>query len=188
MYDIDRKTLLHQQRGVIGVFSCREAAGQALDQLVFAGFPLSQLFLIGESSFFGSTSPSFGSTSPRASQVKELLHQVPVSDITGTPGGLVRALISGGGVGSFGGLLLGLGLTMVPGVGLLLGGSAIASTLVSLSVGAALGGLIGTLVNLGSVENQARECATQISRGNYLLIVAGTKADIFRAEHTLHTR
>ncbi len=179
MYDIDRKTLLNQQRGVIGVFSCRESAGQALDRLVFAGFPLSQLFLIGESSFFGSTSP-------RASQVKELLHQVPVSDITGTPGGLVRALISGGGLGSFGGLLLGLGLTMVPGVGLLLGGSAIASTLVSLSVGAALGGLIGALVNLGSVENQARECATQISRGNYLLIVAGTKADIFRAERILY--
>ncbi|WP_421655908.1 hypothetical protein [Leptothermofonsia sp. ETS-13] len=117
-----------------------------------------------------------------------MLHQVPVSDVTGTPGGLKRALISGGGVGSFGGLLLGLGLTMVPGVGPLLGGSAIASTLFSISIGALLGGLIGALLNFGSTENQARECITQISRGNYLLIVAGTKADIFRAKHILHTR
>jgi len=41
-------TILTQQRQVIGTFSSREAAGQALDYLVFSGFPLAQVFLLGQ--------------------------------------------------------------------------------------------------------------------------------------------
>jgi hypothetical protein len=67
-------------------------------------------------------------------------------------------------------------------------GVELAAILLSGGAFAAAGGLVGALVSLGITENEAKQYALQISKGNYLLIVAGTRADIFRAEHILHTR
>lgn len=43
------KEILDQHRQVVGVFSERETAGQALDRLVLSGFPIAQAFLVGPS-------------------------------------------------------------------------------------------------------------------------------------------
>lgn len=179
MYSFDRVTLAGRQKGIVGVFPCRDAAGQALDRLVLSGFPLAQIFLIGEAT-------SYGGRSPGIVQGKELLHQVPVNDVTGLSESFTRAFMRGGVLGGVGGLLLGLGVAVLTGAGSAILGSAIAaSALIGSSACAATGGVIGALVNLGISEKQARECALQIAKGNYLLIVAGTKTDIFRAERLL---
>jgi hypothetical protein len=167
-----------QQKGVIGVFPCREAAGQALDQLVLSGFPLAQLFLVGENS-------TYGRRVPEIAQIRELLHQAPVDDITGTKDDFFQT-IKGGIAGGVAGLLLSLGLAVLPGVGPMIFGFTIASVLLSSAAFSMVGGLLGALISLGAVRKKAKDYATQISRGNYLLIVIGTRADILRAEHILH--
>lgn len=178
---LNQKTSVGRQRGIIGVFPCLEAAGQALDQLVFSGFPLAQVFLVGNHDL--NAEQSLG-----VSQARELLHQVPLHDITRNRGGFRQALLKGSLAGSLGGVLLGLGLALLSGAGAAVVGVELAAVLLSGCAFAATGGLVGALVSLGITENEAKQYAIQISKGNYLLIVAGTRADIFRAEHILHAR
>jgi len=69
-------TILTQQRQVLGTFSSREEAGEALDCLVFSGFPLAQVFLLGQGSqkwqnSLNLPSDSFGAIAGTATGLKK---------------------------------------------------------------------------------------------------------------------
>jgi hypothetical protein len=158
-----------QQRVVIGTFPDREAAGEALDRIIFSGFPIAQVFLIGHdlsSNSSALTSNSFGT-------------------VTGTATGLKKGMILGNMVGGTTGLLLGLGAIALPGVGQLVLSSAIAFVLISGAVCTVAGGFSGALIGLGLTTEQAKEYSRQVSKGSFLLIVEGTGQEIDLASQIL---
>jgi hypothetical protein len=162
-------TILNQHRQVIGIFSSREEAGVALDRLVFSGFAIAKLFLLGQDWGESTQKPSANS----------------FGTITGTATGLKKGMAIGNLVGGTTGLLLGAGLIALPGVGQLMLSSAIAFVLLSGGVCTAAGGLAGALIGLGLTSEQAKAYSQQVSQGSFLLIVEGTAREIDRARHLL---
>jgi hypothetical protein len=164
-------TILTHQRAEIATFSTREAAGQALDHLIFSGFPLAQVFLLDR-----------GSERPNPSA----LPAVPFGTVTGTATGLKKGMFLGNLVGGTSGLLLGAGLIALPGVGQLVLSSAIAFVLLSGGICTAAGGLTGALIGLGLTSEQANAHSQQVAQGRLLLIVEGSARDIDRARYLLN--
>jgi hypothetical protein len=73
--------------------------------------------------------------------------------------------ILGGAVG----LLAGVGVLAIPGVGPIIAGGALASTLAGAGIGAAAGALIGALVTMGVPEDDARYFETGLRQGSVLV-------------------
>jgi hypothetical protein len=165
--------ILNQHRQVVGIFSSREAAGVALDQIVLSGFPIAHVFLLGQN---GSNSAETFSTAVSSANFGK---------ITGTATGLKKGMAIGNLVGGTSGLLLGAGLIALPGVGQLMLSSAIAFIILSSGICTAAGGLTGALIGLGVTSDQAKAYSQKVSAGNFLLIVEGTTAEIERARHLL---
>jgi hypothetical protein len=173
------KDMLDQHRQVIGLFSEREVAGQALDCLVLSGFPIAQAFLVGQN---WTTSERHDTDYPAN------LLELPASNfgaITGSVTGLKKGLVLGNLIGGSSGLLLGLGLLALPGVGQVVLSSAIAFTLLSGGMGTVAGGLMGALIGLGLTSEQAKKYGQQVANGNILLLVEGTIQEIDRAQALL---
>jgi hypothetical protein len=164
------REVLSQQRRVIGTFSNLEAAGQALDRLVLAGFPIAQVFLVGQN------------WEPAASTPLKL-PAAELGSITGTATGLQKGLVLGNLGGGAAGLLVGAGLLALPGVGQLLLSAAIGFTLLSGAIGTVAGGLIGALIGLGLTAEQAQTYNCLVADGKVLLMIAGTTVEIDRAQH-----
>jgi uncharacterized protein (TIGR02271 family) len=98
---------------------------------------------------------------------------------TGTKAGegATAGAITGGALGGLVGLLAGIGALVIPGVGPLIAGGALASTLAGAGIGAAAGGLLGALVGLGIPEEEARYYESGLQEGGILVTVeAGARA------------
>jgi hypothetical protein len=168
--------ILNQHRQVVGIFSSRETAGIALDQIVLSGFPLAQVFLLGQDR--NDSPETFSTFSATVSSAK-------FGKITGTATGLKKGMALGNLVGGTSGLLLGVGLIALPGVGQLMLSSAIAFIILSGGICTAAGGLAGALIGLGVTSEQAKAYSQKVSEGSFLLVVKGTTAEIKRAQHLL---
>ena len=168
--------ILKQSRRAIAVFSERDLAEHAFDQLVLSGFPLSKVFLLGQA--LEGDSRHEGALIPQTA-----LNQL--GDITGTATGLKKGLVVGNIVGGTAGFLLGLGLLALPGMGQVVLTSAIALTLISTGACTAAGGVIGVLTGLGLTSEQAKAYAKQIAEGKFLLVIEGTTQALNRAERIL---
>jgi uncharacterized protein (TIGR02271 family) len=84
-------------------------------------------------------------------------------------------------VGGVIGLLAGVGALAIPGVGPIIAGGALASTLAGAGIGAAAGGLLGALVGMGVPEEDARHFEQGFQQGGILVTVqAGERADLAR--------
>ncbi|WP_293146101.1 MULTISPECIES: hypothetical protein [unclassified Microcoleus] len=162
-------TILTQQRQVLGTFSSREDAGKALDYLVFSGFPLAQMFLLGQGFQEGQNSLNLPCESLGA--------------IAGTATGLKKGMFLGNLLGGATGLVLGMGILALPGVGQILVSGAIGFTLLSGGICTAAGGLAGALIGLGLTSEQAKAYQRQISQGSVLLIVEGSGHEVDRAKY-----
>jgi uncharacterized protein (TIGR02271 family) len=79
--------------------------------------------------------------------------------------------VGGGVVGGIVGLLAGVGALVIPGIGPIIAGGALASTLAGAGIGAAAGGLIGALVGMGIPEEDARYYDTGLREGGILVTV-----------------
>ena len=143
-----------------------------MDSLVLSGFPIAQLFLLGE---------GWQDTQSAASHFPIETY----GTVTGTATGLKKGLLLGNVAGGATGLLLGAGLIALPGVGQLALSTAIAFLLLSGGICTAAGGLTGALIGLGLTSEQAKACQQQLSSGCHLLIVEGTSQDIKRAQRHL---
>ncbi len=169
--------LLNEDRRAVGIFSNLQDVEQALHELRDSGFPMEKVSVISQN----------------ADRVDEIADVEVRSDVdTKSDEGAKAGAVSGGTVGGLAGLLVGLGVLAIPGVGpIMLAGAAattIATTLAGAGIGAAAGGLVGALVGLGIPEERAKVYNDRVSRGEYLIIIDGTDAEINAAGAILSRR
>lgn len=168
--------VLGQQKRAVGVFSTRQEAERALNELNRSGFSMNQVSIIAKDA-----------------DRQDDIAGVEVGDRRDVGNkadeGAATGALTGGALGGITGLLVGLGTLAIPGVGpVMLAGelaTTLATTVAGGAIGAATGGLLGGLIGLGIPEERARVYDTRVSRGEYLVIVRGTDAEIARAEAIL---
>lgn len=181
IYPSNAHTTAPSLRGkrAIGVFPHRRDAEAALTELREAGFPLNQVSIIAKN--------ADGINGDRVAGVDRNLGAGNKADE-----GAKAGAATGGAIGGLGGLLVGLGALAIPGVGPIIAGGAVATalatTLAGGAIGAAAGGIGGGLVGLGIPEDRARVYSDRFQRGDYLVIVDGTEAEIQHAETILKRR
>jgi hypothetical protein len=107
-------------------------------------------------------------------------------DMTAGEGAAAGAGI-GAALGGLGGVLMGLGLLVVPGVGPALAAGALASGLIGAGIGGAAGGIGGALANAGVPEEEAGYYAEGVRRGGHLVVVTTTD-DKFATAHDILQR
>ncbi|MBN4001668.1 histidine kinase [Nostoc sp. LPT] len=162
----------------IGVFSHRRDAEVAITELRDAGFSLNQVSIIAKDA----NGHGIGG--------------VDVDRNVGTGNkaddGAKAGAATGGVLGGLTGLLVGLGTLAIPGIGPVIAGGAVATalatTLTGGAIGAAAGSIVGALVGLGIPEDRARVYGDRFQRGDYLVILDGTEAEIHQAEAILKHR
>ena len=166
---------LGQHKRAVGVFSSRQDAESAIDELNRAGFPMNKVSIIAKDA--GRQGDIAG---------------VDVSDRVGNKAdeGATAGALTGGTLGGLTGLLVGLGALAIPGVGpVVLAGelaTVLATTVAGGAIGAAAGGLAGALMGLGIPEERARSYSDRVGRGDYLVIVNGTDEEIESSHLHLH--
>ncbi|HEX6617862.1 MAG TPA: YsnF/AvaK domain-containing protein [Gemmatimonadales bacterium] len=135
-------------RTVVGLFRDRSNAESAIRELKDAGFTENQI----------------GVAMRNSEEQRELMED---TGSTAAEGAAVGA-VSGGVVGGLIGLL---GSLLIPGVGPIVVGGVLASTLAGAGIGAAAGGIIGALMGLGVPEADARHFDEGIRTGGVLVTV-----------------
>ncbi len=88
---------------------------------------------------------------------------------TKAPEGAIAGASTGGALGGVFGLLVGVGVLMIPGLGPLFAAGPLFAGLSGLAVGAAAGGLTGGLIGLGIPEIEARAYEGRVRNGNMLI-------------------
>jgi hypothetical protein len=169
-------TGLHRNKRAIGVFSHRRDAEAAIHELRDAGISTDHISIIGKNA-----DHNIGGVGVNDSV-----------DNTKADDGAKTGAVTGTALGGLGGLLVGLGTLAIPGVGpVLVGGAAataLATALTGAGIGAAAGSIAGALVGLGIPEKNAKVYNDRINRGDYLVIVDGTDAEVHRAEEIFRRR
>lgn len=98
---------------------------------------------------------------------------------------------SGAVIGGLAGLLLGVGMIMIPGVGPVLGAGALAtalgSTAVGAGLGAAAGGLRGSLAEMGVPDAEATVYEEGVQKGGILVTVITEGEQIQEVKNTFRT-
>ena len=143
---------------VVGLFVDQAAAERGIESLKAAGFSEQEI----------------GVAARDKDQQKDL------TESTGTEAaeGAGKGAIGGGVLGGIVGLLAGVGALVIPGIGPIIAGGALASTLAGAGIGAAAGGLIGALVGMGVPEEDAKHFERGFKEGGVLVtVVAGVDAD-----------
>lgn len=156
---------------IIGVFSTREEAETAIDELHDANYQAKDISVVTQS--------------------KEDAHALEDHGGSKVAEGAVSGATTGGVIGGIAGLLIGIGAIAVPGLGaLLIGGplvaalgitGAAATTISGAATGALAGGLIGALVGLGVPEEDARIYEERVKDGGILVAVpvrSGNTSDV----------
>ncbi|PHJ61660.1 histidine kinase [Nostoc linckia z18] len=170
-------TPVQATKRAIGVFAHRRDAEAAITELRDAGFPTSRISVIAKDTdghgIAGVDNRNIGAGNKADEGAK-------------------AGAATGGVLGGLTGLLVGLGTLAIPGIGPVIAGgaaaTAIATTLAGGAIGAAAGGIVGALVGLGIPEDRARVYNERFQRGDYLVIVDGTEAEIYQAEPILNRR
>lgn len=162
----------------IGVFSHRRDAEAAITELRDAGFPLSKVSIIAkDTNGHGIAGVDVDKNVGSGNKADE---------------GVKAGAATGGVVGGLTGLLVGLGTLAIPGIGPVIAGgaaaTALASTVAGGAIGAAAGGIVGGLVGLGIPEDKARVYSDRFQKGDYLVIIDATEAEIRQAEAILNRR
>jgi uncharacterized protein (TIGR02271 family) len=147
---------------VVGLFHNQTDAERAIQRLKQDGFSESQIGVA----------------------IKDRDRQEELVEGTGTQAaeGAATGAVGGGVLGGVIGLLAGVGALAIPGVGPIIAGGALASTLAGAGIGAAAGGLIGALVGMGVPEEDAQHFDQGFRAGGTLVTVsAGNRVEEARA-------
>jgi uncharacterized protein (TIGR02271 family) len=143
---------------VVGLFHERADAEEAIRGLKDAGFSDSQIGVL----------------------MQDREGQKELADATGAKvaDAATTGAIGGGVAGGIVGLLAGVGALAIPGVGPIIAGGALASTLAGAGIGAAAGGILGALVGMGIPEEDARYFESGLKSGGILVTVdAGSRRE-----------
>jgi hypothetical protein len=138
-------------RTVVGMFTNRPDAESAIRELKAAGFGDDRI----------------GVALQDLDEQRDLRDRVETTSREAA-GGAAKGAVSGGLVGGLIGLL---GSLLIPGVGPIVVGGVLASTLTGAGIGAATGGIIGALVTLGVPETDARHFDEGLRSGRTLVTV-----------------
>ena len=178
--------VMHHHKRAVGTFSSHQTAEVALRELRDSGFPMDRVSVVGKDADRNDVMAG-ADMSDRVSTKTE-----QVSRETQADEGVKTGALAGGALGGLTGLLVGLGAVAIPGVGpVMLGGAlatALATTISGGAIGAAAGGLGGGLIGLGIPEDRAKGYSDRVSRGEYLVMVEGSDAEIDRAASILSHR
>jgi uncharacterized protein (TIGR02271 family) len=136
---------------VVGLFQDQPSAEAAIQRLTSAGFTEQQIGVA----------------------VRDREQQQAITEGTGTQAaeGATTGALGGGVVGGVIGLLAGVGALAIPGIGPIIAGGALASTLAGAGIGAAAGGLLGALVGMGIPEEDAKHFEEGFRQGGILVTV-----------------
>src|SRR3954447_16776298 len=140
---------------VVGVFDDAEAAQTALETLRAEGLGADDVSIMMRD----------------AGTASEVLEQTSGSPVAG---GASAGATIGGLVGGLAGWMVAAGAIALPGVGMVIGAGALATTLAGLALGAAAGGIIGGLLGLGVPEEEAKAYDGHVQAGRVLLTVHPT--------------
>lgn len=170
--------VVSSERRAFGVFSSRQEAEQALNELKASGFSMDKVSILARDVQQGE---ELGGV--------ELTPRIGNKDV-GSATGVVGEVATDSALGA---VLVGLGSLAIPGVGpVIAAGSvavALAATVASTGIeAAAIGGLVRALADLGIPEEQARVYSDRLHQGDYLVAVDGTKDEISRAESMFSDR
>jgi hypothetical protein len=135
-------------RTVVGLFARRQDAEAAIGDLKAAGFKDRQV----------------GVALQDQDEQGDLLESTGAKEAEGAAAGAVSGGLVGGLIGLLGSLL-------IPGVGPIVVGGVLASTLTGVGIGAATGGIIGALMGLGVPETDARHFDQGLRLGSTLVTV-----------------
>ncbi|MEG4113700.1 MULTISPECIES: histidine kinase [unclassified Microcoleus] len=167
---------LGQHKRAVGAFSTYRDTELALKELQSTGFPMNKVSVVGENL---DRNEIAGATAGKGTDEK-------------VGGGAKAGATAGAVTGGLIGLLGSIGALAIPGVGPVMAGGAIATlladTVVGGAIGAAAGGLVGGLVGLGVPEEKAKVYNDRVSRGEYLVFVEGTDAELATAEGIMSVR
>ena len=150
---------------VVALFEERSEAEGAIRDLKTAGFTNEQIGVATQDRLEAAEAGSEGSA------VDEAAGRVVEDTASGLAEGAAAGALTGGVIGGLVGLVSSL---LIPGLGPLIVGGVLASTLMGMGVGAATGGLIGALVGMGVPEEDARYFDAGLRDGRTLLTVIGT--------------
>jgi hypothetical protein len=151
---------------VFGIYPSAERAERAVDTLIAAGYPSSDISVLLADT----------------RSTKEFAH---VKE-TKAPEGTAAGVTTGGLIGGTLGVLAGVGALAIPGVGPFIAAGPIMAGLAGLGVGGAVGGVVGALVGMGIPEYEAKRYEGRVKNGGTLLSVhCDTSAQISRAKDLL---
>jgi len=142
----------NEQQVVVGVFEDQTMAERAVDALENAGFNSDQIGFVRRDQAAGTD----GQDAAAAESGKD------------TAGGAMTGAVSGG---ILGGILGAAAALLIPGIGPVVAGGILATTLTGAAVGAAAGGLIGGLTKMGVPEEDARYYQGEFEQGRTIVTV-----------------
>ena len=155
-----REKNIDQQRDrhtVIGLFQDVSGARRAIDSLKEYGFPDEKI----------------GVAMRDRTQQEEMRSDTGTKAVEGAASGAV----GGGIVGGLIGLLAGVGAIAIPGIGPIIAGGVLGSTLAGAGIGATAGGIGGALIGMGLREDEAKHFENALKGGGVLVAVeAGPQA------------
>ena len=137
---------------VVGVFDDSQQADRALEQLRAVGLGPDDVSVMMRD----------------AGTVDEIVEQTAGSPVAG---GASAGATIGGLLGGLAGWMVAAGAIAIPGVGMVVGAGALATTLAGLALGAATGGIIGGLLGLGVPEEEAKTYEGHVREGRVLVTV-----------------
>ena len=139
------------KKTLVGLFYERQQAEQAIQELKAAGFKDDQIGVL--------------------MQDKDSGQQLAESTGTKVSETAASGAIGGGVAGGVLGLLASIGALAIPGIGPIVAGGVLASTLAGAGIGAAAGGLLGALVGMGVPEEHAKYFEEGVRAGGILVTV-----------------
>jgi len=158
--------MANNKTAVVGIYSTRDAVGDAIDTLVISEFQYSNMSVL-----FPATTGS---------------KTIGAEEATKAPEGAGASIGSGAVLGGTLGLLAGIGALTVPGVGALIAAGPIVSALAVVGIGGVVGGVAGALVGMGIPEHEAKHYEGRLQKGGFLLSVhCDTSEEIERAREIM---
>ncbi len=153
---------------ITSFFDNYDDAADAVRRLESAGIPRQDISLIANN--------EGERYSSHASRTWDESSRFDDDDHDGAATGATVGTLAGGGAG----LLAGLGMLAIPGFGPVVAAGWLVPTLVGAGAGAAIGGLTGSLVDVGVDENDAHAYAEGVRRGGALVTVRSSEANVTR--------
>lgn len=142
---------------VYGICPTREAADNAVDQLLANGFRNEDVSALLQDNV----------------GTKDFAHE----KATKAPEGTTTGAVTGGAIGGTLGLLAGIGALAIPGLGPFIAAGPIMGALAGLGTGGVVGGVVGALVGMGIPEYEAKRYEGRIKSGGILISVHCDNSD-----------